>query len=68
MEVAALAILIAAFVGGFLIAGRWANNVVLQLVLGAVMGIAIIGVLGVTLLGVAFAGCLLMSGGKVDFR
>jgi hypothetical protein len=68
MEVAALAILIAAFVGGFLIAGRWANNVVLQLVLGAVMGVAIIAVLGMTLLGVAFAGCLLLSGGKMDFR
>jgi len=68
MEVAALAILVAAFVGGFLIAGRWANNVVLQLLLGAVMGIAIIAVLGMTLLGVAFAGCLLMGAGKMDFR
>ena len=68
MEVAALAILIAAFVGGFLIAGRWANNVLLQLFLGAVMGVAIIAVLGMTLLGVAFAGCLLMGGGKMDFK
>ena len=31
MEVTALAILIAAFVGGFLLAGRWANNVVREL-------------------------------------
>jgi len=68
MEVAALAILIAAFVGGFLIAGRWAKNVVLQLVLGAVMGVAIIGILGMTLLGVAFAGCLLVGSGKLDFK
>jgi hypothetical protein len=68
MEVAALAILIAAFVGGFLLAGRWANSVVLQLILGAALGVAIIAVVGITFLGVAFAGCLLMSGGKVDFK
>ena len=68
MEVVALAILVAAFVGGFLLAGRWANNVVLQLVLGAALGVAIIAVLGVTLLGVAFAGCLLMSNGRMDLK
>ena len=67
MEVVTLAILIAAFVGGFLLAGRWANNVVLQLILGAALGVAIIAVLGMTLLGVAFAGCLL-SGAKMDFK
>jgi hypothetical protein len=68
MEAAALAVLIAAFVGGFLLASRWANNVVLQLILGAALGVAIIGVLAFTLLGVAFAGCLLMGSGAVDFK
>ena len=68
MEVAALAILIAAFVGGFLLAGRWAQTVVLQLILGVVLGVAIICALAFTLLGVAFAGCLLTGSGAVDFR
>lgn len=67
MEVAALAFLIAAFVVGFLIAGRWFNNVVLQLIVGAGMGIVIIGVLVFGFLGVMFAGCL-VTGGAMDFR
>jgi hypothetical protein len=67
MEIAALAILISAFVGGFLLAGRWVKHPALQILLGIVMGIVIIGALAVTALGVAFAGCLVM-GSAVDFR
>jgi hypothetical protein len=67
MDVAALAILISVFVGGFLLAGRWVNHPVLQILLGIVMGVVIIGALAVTALGVAFAGCLLL-GAKMDFR
>jgi len=63
MEIAALAFLIAAFVVGFLIAGRWFHNVFLQLLVGALMGMAIIGVLAAAFVGVAFAGCLFMAGG-----
>jgi hypothetical protein len=61
MEVAALAILISAFVGGFLIAGRWVNHPALQVLLGIVMGFVIVGALAITALGVAFAGCLFMG-------
>lgn len=62
MEVVGLAVLISIFVVGFLLAGRWFTNVWLQIIMGAVMGIALVAVLGITLLGVAFAGCLLMAG------
>ena len=68
MEIAALAILISAFVGGFLLAGRWVKHPALQVLVGIAMGVVIIGVLAFTALGVAFAGCLILSGGKVDFR
>lgn len=67
MEVVTLAILVAVFVVGFLIAGRWFTNVWLQIIVGAAMGVAIIAVLSFALLGVLFAGCLLTSG-KMDFR
>jgi hypothetical protein len=67
MEVAALAILISAFVGGFLIAGRWVKHPALQVLLGIVMGCVIIGALAATALGVAFAGCLIM-GSSGSFR
>jgi len=67
MEVAALAILISAFVGGFLLAGRWVKHPALQVVLGIVMGFVIIAVLAATALGVAFAGCLVL-GGATSFR
>lgn len=68
MGVVTLAVLISVFVVGFLIAGRWFTNVWLQIIVGAAMGVALIAVLGITLLGVAFAGCLLMAGGNVDFK
>lgn len=61
MEVAGLAFLIAAFVVGFLIAGRWFTNVYLQLLVGALMGVAIVGILACAVLGILFAGCLLSS-------
>ena len=67
MEVVSLAVLIAAFVCGFLIAGRWFNNVVLQLIVGAAMGVALLAALSFALMGVLFAGCLL-TGGKMDFK
>jgi hypothetical protein len=44
------------------------DNVIAQLVLGAVMGIAILLGIGCVLFGIAFAGCLLTGGGKMDFR
>jgi hypothetical protein len=61
-------ILVGAFVGGFLIVSKWVDNVIAQLVLGAVMGIAILLGIGCVLFGIAFAGCLLTGGGKMDFR
>ena len=67
MEVAALAILISAFVGGFLLASRWVKHPALQILLGIVMGVVIIGALGATALGVAFAGCLIL-GSATSFR
>jgi hypothetical protein len=66
MEVAALAILISAFVGGFLLAGRWVKHPGLQVLLGIVMGFVVIGALAATALGVAFAGCLFF--GAASFR
>lgn len=68
MEVIGLAIAISIFVVGFLIAGRWFTNVWLQIIVGAAMGVALVAVLGITLLGVAFAGCLLMASGNIDFK
>lgn len=62
MEVAALAVLISAFVVGFLIAGRWVKQPALQVLLGIVMGFVIVGALAATALGVAFAGCLILGG------
>lgn len=67
MEIAALAILISAFVGGFLLAGRWVKHPAVQVIVGIAMGIIIIAVLAFTALGVAFAGCLIL-GPKLDFR
>jgi hypothetical protein len=60
-------ILVGAFVGGFLLVGKWVDNVIAQLFLGAIMGVIIILGLGCILFGIAFAGCLFM-GGKMDFR
>ena len=68
MEVVGLAILIAVFVVGFLIAGRWFTNVWLQIIVGAAMGVGLVAVLAFAFLGVAFAGCLLMSNGKMNFH
>ena len=67
MDIAALAVLIAAFVGGFLLAGRWVKQPALQVLLGIVMGVVIIAALTATLLGIAFAGCLIL-GATPDFR
>lgn len=67
MEVAALAVLISAFVGGFLLAGRWVKQPALQILLGIVMGVTIIGALAATALGIAFAGCLIL-GANPSFR
>lgn len=61
MEVIALAFLISAFVGGFLMAGRWFKTPGLQIVMGIVMGLVIIGALAATFLGIAFAGCLFFA-------
>jgi hypothetical protein len=61
-------ILVGAFIGGFLIVGKWVDNVFAQLLLGAIMGIIILLGIGCILFGIAFAGCLLTGGGKMDFR
>lgn len=67
MSIAALIFAVCVF-SGFLVVGRWVDNVVAQLFFGALMGVAImIGVICV-LTGVVFAGCLLTSSGHMDFR
>ena len=60
-------VLVGAFVCGFLIVGKWVDNVIAQLFLGAIMGVIILLGLGCVLFGIAFAGCLLTNG-KMDFR
>ena len=61
-------ILIIPFIIGFLIVGRWVNNIPAQLLLGALMGIAIMIGVACVLMGVAFAGCLLVSGAQMNFK
>jgi hypothetical protein len=61
MEPIGALILIGAFICGFLIAGRWVENIFLQLLLGAVMGVGVVIALICTLAGVLFAGCLIMA-------
>ena len=68
MEAILALVLVGAFVGGFLIVGKWVDNVIAQLLLGAIMGVIILIGLGCVLFGIAFAGCLLTGGGKMDFR
>jgi hypothetical protein len=68
MEAILALVLVGAFVGGFLIVGKWVDNVIAQLLLGAIMGVIILIGLGCILFGIAFAGCLLTGGGKMDFR
>jgi len=67
MEAIFALILVGAFVGGFLIVSKWVDNVVAQLLLGAIMGVVILVCIGCVLFGIAFAGCLLTDG-KMDFR
>lgn len=64
MAIAALAFLVAAFVGGFLLAGRWFKSIPLQLLFGALLGVGIVIVICATFLGVAFAGCLFFAAGS----
>ena len=54
-------ILIGAMIGGFMLAGRWVENVFLQLLLGALLGVGIIIALVCVICGVLFAGCLIMG-------
>lgn len=61
MNIVAIAILVAIFIGGFLLAGRWVKSVPLQLLLGVVLGVGIVIVLIVSFLGIAFAGCVLLA-------
>ena len=68
MNAIALLILAGFFVAGFLVVGRWVDNVPAQLLLGALMGIAIMIGVACVLMGVAFAGCVLMNGGQMDFK
>jgi hypothetical protein len=70
MEIVALAVLVAVFTGGFLLAGRWVKSIPLQLLLGAALGIGICMVIVATFLGIAFTGCMVWAatGGKMNFR
>ena len=68
MGAVAALILIGAFVAGFLIVGKWVDNIFAQLLLGALMGMAIMAGIACVLMGVAFAGCLLMSGGNMNMK
>jgi hypothetical protein len=58
MQVIALALLVGAFVTGFLIAGRLVKSIPLQLFLGFAFGVGLCAALVMTAFGVAFAGCL----------
>ncbi len=68
MNAIALLILAGFFVAGFLVVGRWVDNVLAQLLLGALMGVAIMIGVACVLTGIAFAGCVLMNGGRMDFK
>lgn len=59
-----LLILAGFFVAGFLVVGRWVDNVLAQLLLGALMGVASMIGVACVLMGVAFVGCVLMNGGR----
>ena len=48
-------ILIGAMIGGFMLAGRWLENIFLQLLLGAVLGVAILVGVGCVIGGILFA-------------
>ena len=58
MPIVAL-ILIGAMIGGFMLAGRWVENVALQLLLGALLGVAILFGVACVIGGIIFAGCLI---------
>jgi len=60
MPIGAL-LLAAAMVGGFMLAGRWVENVPLQLLLGAVLGVGILIGIGCVIAGILFAGCVIMG-------
>lgn len=68
MGAVAALILVGAFAAGFLIVGKWVDNIFAQLLLGALIGMAIMAGVACVLMGVAFAGCLLMNGGRMDFK
>jgi hypothetical protein len=61
MEIIGLALLVGAFVSGFLLAGRMVKSVPLQLFFGFMLGIGLCVALAMTAFGVAFAGCLLYA-------
>jgi hypothetical protein len=58
MPVIALGLIVGVFVTTFLLAGRMVKSVPLQLFLGFMLGVGLCVALGMTALGVAFAGCL----------
>jgi hypothetical protein len=61
-------IIIAALFWGFRLAGRGVENVGLQLLLGAVLGVLILIGAVCVLFGVLFAGCLIIGGANNSFH
>ena len=54
-------ILIGAMIWGFNLAGRWAESVPMQMLLGVLLGFGILFGVVCVLFGVLFAGCLIMG-------
>jgi hypothetical protein len=54
-------ILIGAMIWGFKLAGRWAESVPMQMLLGVLLGFGILFGVVCVLFGVLFAGCLIMG-------
>ncbi len=54
-------VIIAALIGGFKLAGRWAKTVPMQVLVGSLLGIGIMVGVVCVLFGVLFAGCIIMG-------
>ncbi len=57
-------VVIAAMIWGFKLAGRKTTSVPVQMLLGFALGCGIIAGITCVIFGIAFAGCLLLSGPK----
>lgn len=68
MAIVVLAVFVGTFVSGFLFAARMVKGVPMQLFMGFLLGAALCTMLAMTLLGVAFAGCLFYGTGGRGFH